>query len=553
MIKAIYIDPPYNTDATKIIYKNGYEHSTWMTLLENRLVASTVLLRNDAVVCTTIDDYEFSRLTGLLERIFGPDNHLATIAIRNNPSGRSTVKGIAINHEYGVYFAKSTERVSVGRLPHTDAQRARYSETDDAGRSFEWENFRKSSAGSFRADRPKQYFPIFYNRQTSCLRVPTQEWDEALQIWRVTEDQGKHEIAIMPKDGTGRERVWRYGVERTLRTLSEFQVRPSLDSFQIYTKKYLQRQGSLPRTWWDKSEYSARDNGTRTLAGLFGNARVFDFPKAPAAVMDSIRVCDPGTDGTVLDYFAGSGTTGHAVINLNREDGGRRKFILVEMGEYFDTVLLPRIKKVTFSPEWRDGKPQREASAEEADSSPRIVKYMRLESYEDALDGIEFDDTTEQLRLEDNIESYLLQYLLKWETKHSRTLLNIEELNRPFDYWLPNHAKGGNKPRNADIGETFNYLLGLNVRTRRAYYNDGQRYIVYRGEARSSPGRDVVVIWRDTEGWELADYKRDRQFVVDHQLVEGADAVYVNGSSCIPNARAVEPIFHSRMFADVTF
>ena len=86
-----------------------------------------------------------------------------------------------------------------------------------------------------------------------------------------------------------------------------------------------------------------------------------------------------------LDFFAGSGTTGHAVINLNREDGEERKFVLVEMGQYFDTVLLPRIKKVTYTPEWKDGKPQREATDEEAGRSPRVVKYISLESYEDAL------------------------------------------------------------------------------------------------------------------------------------------------------------------------
>ena len=103
----------------------------------------------------------------------------------------------------------------------------------------------------------------------------------------------------------------------------------------------------------------------------------------------------------VLDYFAGSGTTGHAVINLNREDGGRRKFILVELGDYFDTVLLPRIKKVTFTPEWKDGKPKRLATPEEAERSPRIMKVVRLESYEDALNNLEPRRTKEQQGLLD--------------------------------------------------------------------------------------------------------------------------------------------------------
>ena len=101
------------------------------------------------------------------------------------------------------------------------------------------------------------------------------------------------------------------------------------------------------KTVWAKSEYIAGDYGSKPLNSMLGEKR-FDFPKAIPLVQDCIRLTDD-QDSTVLDYFAGSGTTGHAVINLNREDGGRRKFILVEMGEYFDTVLLPRIKR-RFSP-----------------------------------------------------------------------------------------------------------------------------------------------------------------------------------------------------------
>jgi len=126
-----------------------------------------------------------------------------------------------------------------------------------------------------------------------------------------------------------------------------------------------------------------------------------------------------------IDFFAGSGTTGHAVIALNREDSGRRKFILVEMADYFDTVLLPRIKKVTFSPEWREGKPKRMATQEEAERSPRVVKVIRLESYEDALNNLTFEEQSGQQALDLFRDDYLLSYMLKWETRHSETLLNV--------------------------------------------------------------------------------------------------------------------------------
>ena len=253
----------------------------------------------------------------------------------------------------------------------------------------------------------------------------------------------------------------------------------------------------------------------------------------------------------VLDYFAGSGTTGHAVINLNREDDGERKFILVEMGDHFDTVLLPRIKKVTYTPEWKDGKPQRQATAEEAERSPRIVKYIRLESYEDALDSIEFDEGSGQLPLADPAEEYLLKYMLSWETRDSNTLLNPARLTSPFSYRLRVHANGEKRERTVDLPETFNYLLGLKAQKRQVFDDNGRRYLVFLGETRDAPGRPVAVIWRETEGWTEGDFARDRDFVAQHNLTGGADTVYVNGDSAIPGAKAIEPMFKARMFAAV--
>jgi adenine-specific DNA-methyltransferase len=254
-----------------------------------------------------------------------------------------------------------------------------------------------------------------------------------------------------------------------------------------------------------------------------------------------------GNGSIVLDFFAGSGTSGHAVINLNREDGGRRKFMLVEMAQYFDTVLLPRIKKVTFSPEWKDGKPKRMATAEEAERSPRIVKVIRLESYEDALNNIAFDDASGQQAMQ--FEDYLLQYMLQWETRHSETLLNVEKLDKPFSYKLHIHRDGETCVQAVDLPETFAYLIGLYVQKRQVLNDNDRRYLFYRGITRE--GRKVAVIWRETEGWKEKDYKRDKEFVAENKLIEDMDEVYVNGDSYIPGARALEKLFKERMFAPV--
>ena len=117
--------------------------------------------------------------------------------------------------------------------------------------------------------------------------------------------------------------------------------------------------------------------------------------------------------------------------------------------------------------------------------------------------------------LEQSIDGYLLKYMLRWETKQSETLLNAAKLSRPFDYRLCARVSGEIVERRADVPETVAYLLGLKVRTRRVYENDGQRYLVHRGETREAPGRDVAVVWRETEGWAREDFKRDRQFVAE--------------------------------------
>ena len=127
----------------------------------------------------------------------------------------------------------------------------------------------------------------------------------------------------------------------------------------------------------------------------------------------------------------------------------------------------------------------------------------------------------------------------------------MAKLTRPFTYRLRVRTNGETQERMADIPETFNYLLGLNVRTRRVHQDEGRRYVVYRGETRDAPGREVAVIWRETEGWARSDFDRDRRFVAEQGLVDGVAVVYVNGDSCIPGAISVEPMFKARMFAEV--
>jgi len=378
-VKCIYIDPPYNTKGSEIQYVNVYKHSSWLSLVENRLSVARDLLVDEGVLCVAIDDSEYHRLYGVLvEKFGGQEAVLGTIAVRSNPSGRSTVKGVSVAHDYAVFVAK-TETVSIGRLARTAKQIARYKESDEEG-AFEWVNFRKhGGAAANRAARPRLFYPIFVS-QEATIRVPQVEWDAEKQEWKPLEKPKQGEIVVYPIGERGEEKRWKWGHDSLLSSISDFCAKPDqTGNMGIYMKSRMKSEGMLPLTWWDKKEYSATDYGTNLLRHILGVSNAFTSPKSVYLVEDCLKVCGLGEDDFCLDFFAGSGTTAHAVINLNREDGGKRKYILVEMGDYFDTVLLPRVKKVAFSDKWKDGR------AQEGQGISHLVKYCQLEQYEDAL------------------------------------------------------------------------------------------------------------------------------------------------------------------------
>ncbi len=359
-VKVIYIDPPYNTGSGLIYRNNFYQdeeeyledlgafddernrlfvntrsngrfHSDWCSMIYPRLLLSRNLLADDGIIVLTIDDSEIENVTSIMNEVFGEENHLATVVIKNNPSGRSTVKGFSINHEYALFYSKSDAAV-LGRMKHTDEQKSRYKERDAKG-FFEWENFRKNGTDSDRGARPKQFFPLVLNTNDNCLRVPYVVWNDKDKAYDILENVSSDELIVWPKTPDGIEKVWKYGLERTKTIIDELLVKKVKGSYEIYRKKYINDEGSLPRTWWDKADYSARDNGTRTLTNIFGPTKIFDFPKAPEAVKDALIAANLQPGDLVLDFFSGSATTADAVFQLNSEDNGNRKFIMVQLPE----------------------------------------------------------------------------------------------------------------------------------------------------------------------------------------------------------------------------
>ncbi len=190
----------------------------------------------------------------------------------------------------------------------------------------------------------------------------------------------------------------------------------------------------------------------------------FPNPKPLKTALYCIQAMARPKDSLVMDYFGGSGTTAHAVINLNREDNGNRQYILVEQGEYFDTVLKPRVQKVIYSQEWKDGKPVPDKVSGSLNGVPQIVKVLKLESYEDTLNNLELRRSDLFDHLPENAQhDYLLHYMLNIESRDS--LLNVSNFAKPFDYQLKiaTNSAGAYDWQKVDLVETFNYLIGATV------------------------------------------------------------------------------------------
>lgn len=515
-IKCIYIDPPYNTNASEIIYKNGYKHSSWLSFLADRLYLSKMLMRNDALLQVAIDDMESYCLKLALDNVMGINNYVSTICVQHNPRGRADAMHISPSHEYMHFYARSYESLETNQLLQSNEELAlKYSKSDGES-AFRELPFKRSGSNSRRVDRPNLFYPIYYN--------PIKK---ELSLEKISNDF----IEILPLDSGGNERVWRWGPEKAGSLFkTDFVVKINANGDFIINVKDRIKNTIKPKTFWYGPQYDASAHGTILLQSMFGT-NDFSYPKSINAVFDALYIGSK-ENSNIIDYFAGSGTTAHAVINLNREDQGKRKYIMVEMGEYFDTVLKPRIQKVIYSTDWKDGKPlSREGSS-------HMFKYIRLESYEDTLNNLELKRTEyQQQALGENAgikEQYILSYMLDIESQGSSSLLDLDQFEDPFNYKLKININGENKIVAVDLVETFNYLLGLKVKQTEFI----RGFKVVRGELLN--GEKVLIIWRNLKEKNNEDldkfFKKQDYNTLDFDF----DRIYVNGDNNLQNIKKDE-------------
>ncbi len=540
-IGCIYIDPPYNTDASPIMYKNGYKDSTWISMIQERVLASTPLLTRDGIIVAAIDDEEERHLNYVLTSLFG-GRLLGTVVVRSNPSGRPTKTGYSVAHDY-LLFAGNGSGSSIGRLPPTENQAGRFAERDQTG-NFEWRNLRREGSDSDRRARPKLFYPIFLKDQS--IRVPRMNWDDSSQEWEVLEKPLPGESVILPVNESGEEKRWRWEADTVASRIAELIVRKDRSGKDyVYYKRRPHEEGVVTVSTWFDAKYSATEHGTAVLKGLFGKSP-FTYPKSIHAVEDALMVAGADNpEAIVLDYFAGSGSTAHAVVNLNRRDGGGRKFVLVEVADYFDTVLVPRIKKVMFAPEWSEGKPERIPTQEETERSPSLIKLLKLESYEDTLNNIVFKSRNKTVQETlDSLDGYFIRYMLDYETRGSKTRFSVKDFEDPFAYKIRSDGRGDAETMPVDLVETFNLLLGLDVKKVRHARCGKRPYSCVIGSTRD--GGQVAIVWRPTKD---IDYGEDRDFIQANFLKDfkGLFTFYANGICNVKGARSIEPLFKELM------
>ena len=358
-VDIIYIDPPYNT-GSNLIYKNDFHmnadeyfansgqfddegnmlvknlnsngrfHTDWLNMIYSRLKIAKDLLKDTGVIVLTIDDYEIDTITLVMNEVFGEENHLGTVIIKNNPQGRSSVTGFQISHEYALFYGGGN--ASIGRLPRTEEQLARYKDRDENG-PFEWRNFR----AQYSSESPRLIYPIFVKKDSSDFRIPRMNWNEGTKSYDLLESPLDDEIITLPVDETGTTRTWKWSISTVEECKNtEMGVRTDRSgSPTVYYKGRMKDLDMLPYTIWDKKEYSSSTYGANLLADILGKG-VFSYPKSLYAVIDCLKVANIKKDSLVLDFFSGSATTAHAVMQLNAEDGGSRKFIMVQLPEKTD-------------------------------------------------------------------------------------------------------------------------------------------------------------------------------------------------------------------------
>lgn len=342
-IKCIYIDPPYNT-GDDIIYQNDYSdnlntyleltgqivtdeeskikvstntesngryHSNWLSMMYPRLKLARNLLTDDGCIIVAIDHYELNNLIDICDEIFHEDNRLGIITVVHKPEGRQHAKFFSASNEYMIVYAKNKSFAKFNQVVLNEEKLKEFTEKDEIG-NFKWKNFIRGD--TTKAIKPKGYYPIYVSPDLNDLTLE--------------EKEGYHKV--LPIDNKGTERAWIVLPDGFITRLNNNEMKaainPKTGKLEIL---YKIREQQVLTTHWVEKKYNATAYGTHVLKDLMGQ-KTFDFPKSIYLVEDILRIIAKDGD-TILDFFSGSATTAHAVMDINNKENKNQKFIMVQL------------------------------------------------------------------------------------------------------------------------------------------------------------------------------------------------------------------------------
>jgi adenine-specific DNA-methyltransferase len=490
-VNGIFIDPPYNTGDDGFVYKDSYPSSTWLTMINERLDPGMITLTSQGALFASIGDEELEHLSTLIREKYDKSTFFSTLVWEKKKKGSFLSGQIAKMKDYVVCVAKDMNNFA-GLIGEITTE----SETYPCVNASNPRDIRIIPQGIESKYREKNYSlnkgAVISAGNMNLVLVS----DLIIRNGRLAED-----LIIEGNWRYSQDSMLKYAAEGTLYITQDLYLRRIVNEpREKRMRDILFRLGNDNEAQYNQYDinnlgkygWGTNEDANDELHQILGEQYAVSYPKPSKLILQlfaSLRF----PDGYWVDYFSGSGTTGHAVINLNREDSGKRKYILVEMGNYFDTVLKPRIQKVVYSKDWKDGKPvskveprkTRKATKDDlqaeisCDFVPSVVdkyggvshcfKYLRLESYEDTLNNLVLqNDPIRDKALASSAslqEDYLLHYMLDVESRCSQSLLNIDAFNDPTSYLLKVKKPGSDEyiEKAVDLIETFNYLIGLRL------------------------------------------------------------------------------------------
>ena len=531
-VTSVFIDPPYNTGDNDFIYKDNYQSSSWLSMISDRVDSGMSLLNNNGVMFISIGDEEQEHLSTLIGERFGKDNLFSTLIWEKKKKGSFLNGNIAKMKDYVLCVSKNISHFGglIGEIA-TDAETYPCVNADNPRdiriiekpipskyrkRNYKLEKGSTISAGNMtlvlHSDLViKDGFLVPPLKIEGNWRYSQDSMDEYCEdgALYLTQDLYLRRIVSTPRN----------------KRMKDLLLRTSDNSNEEYDFRKIDLL-NLNNHGWGTNE-DANDE----LLQVIGEQYTVSYPK-PSKLIAKLLVSSRLGDGIYMDFFAGSGTTGQSILTLNRLDNGLRKYILVDMGEYFHTIALPRIKRFVYSEDWNNGKPVSRKGISQC------FKYIRLEQYEDTLNNLEVNDGFGK---PDN-ESYVLRYMLDTETRDS--LINTKDFVRPFDYTIKTTRDNELVDTPVDLVDTFNYLIGLHVDS--IHWHKDDNICVVEGTTHIEK-EHVLVIWRNQDvikNDDLNDFFRKQDYsTLDREF----DVIYVNGDNTLPNIKSDEEHWKVRL------